>query len=60
MTTPTQFPVGSRVRLLHDPSWVGEVVGREADGSVKVQFQVDALSVVGRHSESALERIGEL
>ncbi len=53
-----QFEIGCRVRLLHDPSWVGEVVGREADGTLKIQFQVFDLSVVGKHSPDALEVIG--
>ncbi len=59
--TPTelvqQFEIGTRVRLVAAPEWCGEVCGHEADGTVKVQFRVFDLSVTGRHSESALEKI---
>lgn len=51
------FPVGSRVRLAAASQWVGEVVGHEADGTVKIQFQVFDLSVVGRHNPAVVERI---
>jgi hypothetical protein len=55
MKSAQQFEIGTRVRLLHAPEWIGEVCGHDPDGSVRVQFQVDALSVVGRHSPDALE-----
>ena len=59
MTKPPQFEIGTRVRLARDPQWAGEVVGIEADGTVRVQFQVFDLSVTGKHNPAVLERIGE-
>ena len=53
------FPVGTRVRLVAAPEWTGEVIGIEADGTVRVQFQVFDLSVTGKHNPAVLERIGE-
>lgn len=57
MTPHTQFEIGCKVRLLHAPEWIGEVCGRDPDGSVKVQFRVGDTEVTGRHSATALERI---